>query len=96
MMARRVFEWDDPGDEEGNVVHIARHGVTTQEAEYVVLGNQNRVERSRSSSHWMTFGSTRTGKYLLVVWYAIGENPEVIRVVTAYDVERPRPKGGRR
>ena len=59
-MARKVFEWDDPDDEEGNVFHIARHGVTTEEAEYVVLDNGNRIERSRSSSHRMTFGSTRT------------------------------------
>ena len=95
-MARKVFEWDDPTDKEGNVFHIARHGVTTEEAEHLVLGKRNRVERSRSSSHWMTFGSTSTGKYLLVVWYAIGENPEVVRVVTSYEVERPRPKGGGR
>ena len=41
-MARKVFEWDDPDDEEGNVFHIARHGVTTEEAEFVVLGRGNR------------------------------------------------------
>ena len=97
-MARKVFKWHDPDDERGNVFHIGRHGVTTEEVEYVVLGPNNRCERSRSSTHWITFGSTKTGRYFMVVWYAIGEDPEEVTVVTAYDIDRPkrRPKGGRR
>jgi uncharacterized DUF497 family protein len=95
-MARKIFHWDDANDTQGNVHHIARHGVTTEEAESVVRGNDNRVERSRSSSHWTTFGSTRTGKFLAVVWSAVGDDPLTVTVITAYEVPRPQPKGKRR
>ena len=85
-MPRMVFEWDDPDDEEGNVYHIARHGITTAEAERVVREPRNRVERSRSSSYPITFGRTKEGKLLAVVWSAVGTNPLKVRVVTAYEV----------
>ncbi len=85
-----VFEWDAAGDDAGNTSHIARHGVTPEEAEQVVGDRRNPVDRSDSSTYPITFGPTRTGKYLAVVWFAIGEDPEVVRVVTAYPVRRPQ------
>jgi len=30
-----AFEWDDDDDEEGNTAHLARHGITSVEAEQV-------------------------------------------------------------
>jgi uncharacterized DUF497 family protein len=93
-MAKKTFHWDDEDDTQGNVHHIGIHGVTTEEAEYVVRNNRNRIERSRSSSHWMTFGSTHTGKFIVVVWSAVGDDPEMVTVITAYDVPRPK-RGGR-
>jgi uncharacterized DUF497 family protein len=97
-MARKTFIWDAADDPDGNVAHIARHNVTTDEAEYVVRNNNNRMQRSRSSSHWITFGLTKENRFILVVWSAIGEDPEVVTVKTAYDAIRPnpKPKGGRR
>ena len=100
-MARKTFHWDEATDPDGNVQHIARHRVTVEEAESVVLDNRNNTERSRSSSYMMTFGSTRSGKYIAVVWSAVGAEPLVITVITAYEVERPEdrskagPGGGR-
>ena len=92
-MAKKTFHWDDAGDSRGNVHHIGLHGVTTEEAEYVVRGNRNRVERSRSSSHWITFGPTRDGKFLAVVWSALGDDPLEVTVITAYEVTRPSGRG---
>jgi uncharacterized DUF497 family protein len=88
----KVFEWDDVSDLNGNVAHIAVHGVTTDEAEFVVLDCRNRVDRSDSSTYPMTFGRTKTGKYLAVVWFARGDDPEVVRVITAYEVQKPRKR----
>jgi len=89
-MAQKVFKWDHPDDEKGNVFHIARHGVTTEEAEQVVRNPNTTIDRSDSSTYPITFGRTKTGKYLAVVWFAVGSNPEVVRVITAYPVPKPK------
>jgi uncharacterized DUF497 family protein len=89
-MARQVFEWDDPGDADGNVQHIARHGVIPEEAEQVVRNMRNDVDRSDSSTYPITFGRTKTGKDLAVIWFAVGADPEVVRVITAYPVPKPK------
>jgi len=80
--ARRTFEWDAE-----NIGHIARHEVTPAEAEYVVLGRRSDLRRSDASTYPITFGPTGTGKYLAVVWSAVGDDPEIIRVIP---VPRPR------
>ena len=85
-----TFEWDDASDADGNVAHIARHGVTPAEAEEVVRHPRATEERSASSTYPIRFAPTKTGKYLAVVFSAVGTNPEVVRVVTAYPVPRPR------
>jgi uncharacterized DUF497 family protein len=90
MMARKVFEWDDPGDASGNVRHIARHGVTTEEAEQVVRNPINDIDRSDSSTYPITFGRAKSSKYLAVVWFAVGSDPEIVRVITAYPVPKPK------
>lgn len=68
----------------------ARHGVTTEEAEQVVRNLNNDIVRSDSSTYPMTFGRTKTGKYLAVAWFAVGSDPEVVRVITAYPVPKPK------
>jgi uncharacterized DUF497 family protein len=88
-MARMVFEWDPAGDAAGNVAHIAAHGITTEEAEYVVRDYRNPIGRSHSSGYPAKFGRTKTGKYIIVVFSSIGTNPETIRVITSYEVQRP-------
>jgi hypothetical protein len=88
-MAKIAFAWDADDDEDGNVHHIARHNVTPSEAEYVVRNANLGFDRSGSSSYPISFGRTKTGRYLAVVWSAVGTNPIVIRVKTAYDARRP-------
>jgi uncharacterized DUF497 family protein len=89
-MARKVFEWDQPNDANGNLQHIARHRVTAEEAEQIVRNTNNETVRSDSSTYPITFGRTKTGKYLAVIWFAVGSDPEVVRVVTAYPVPKPK------
>jgi len=81
-MAKMVFEWDDE-----NIAQIARHGMTPEEVEYVVRSLRSHSNRSRSSTDPITFGRTWTGKSIAVVWSAVGKDPMVVRVITAYDVD---------
>lgn len=72
--------WDD--SEDGNVDHIAEHGFSMEDVEFV-LSNFDRIEESRSTGRtivlgWM--GSVRVG----VVVDEIDD--ETIYPVTAYEV----------
>ena len=62
-----VFLWDGENDE-----HVAQHGVTTEEFEYVVL-NADAVEVSRSSGRPISFGSTPAGRFLACVYEIIDD-----------------------
>ena len=83
-MGKILFDWDDE-----NLDHILRHQISTEEAEVVVLNRRNDVNRSRSSGYPVTFGRTKTSKYRAVVWVQLGVNPTKIRVMTAYEVQKP-------
>jgi len=76
------FEWDDD-----NVEHIARHGITPEEAEQVVRGNPLLVEAQYRSGEQRTLcaGSTAGGKRVAVVYTMRGGR---IRVVTAFVANR--------
>src|ERR1035441_3012165 len=79
---RPVFDWDD-----ANYGHIARHGVSSAEAEQVVLGASLPIEteeRSGEDRH-TELGETTEGRLLLVVWTWRGRR---IRVVTAFPAKR--------
>jgi uncharacterized DUF497 family protein len=89
-MTKKTFDWDDADDTQGNVHHIGLHGVTIEEAEYVVRDNRNPIDRSNSTTYPITFGRTKTGKYIAVVFSSVGTNPEIIRVITAYEVPRKK------
>jgi uncharacterized DUF497 family protein len=77
-----VFDWNDENRE-----HIAKHRVTPEEAEQVVLSNPIDlvVQESEGEERIVQVGATDKGRILLVVttW-----REEMIRVVTAY----PAPK----
>lgn len=81
----RVF-WDDPNDLDGNVEHIAEHGLTIEDVEEV-LGEPASTGLSKSSGLPCLWGYTPDGRYILVVYEAVDD--ESIRVVTAYEVPEP-------
>ena len=73
-----VFLWDGENDE-----HVAQHGVTTEEFEYVVL-NADSVDRSHSSGRPIAFGTTESGRSLACIYEIIDEI--YCYPITAYEV----------
>jgi len=76
--------WDEPDDPDGNVQHIAEHGLTIEEA----LSNPTSEGTSASTGRPCVWGYTLEGTYILVVYDEIDE--DTIRVVTAYEVPESR------
>lgn len=56
--------WDLEDDPEGNVQHLAEHGITVEEAEEVLHDPRSRTGRSRRTGRPQVFGSTSTGKFI--------------------------------
>lgn len=86
-MIDAIVAWDMEADPQGNVQHIAEHGITMEEVEEVLLNENNLVGESRSSGRPITLGETSTGKRIAVVWEEALDNPLIIRPVTAYEVD---------
>jgi uncharacterized DUF497 family protein len=78
--------WDDDDNPEGNVQHVAEHGLTIDDVEHVL---ENAVEEimSRRSGRPCCFGHTPSGDYIIVVYEEIDD--ETIYPVTAYEVPEP-------
>jgi hypothetical protein len=93
-MAEVLFLWDLEDDPEGNVQHIAEHGVTQEEVEVVVSARHRRASTSRSSGEPIAFGWTVTGKHIVVVYEHVESDPLAVRPITAY--ETPPPRGRKR
>jgi hypothetical protein len=73
-----MFDWD-----EANLAHIARHGVTREEAEQTVLIAPLDLthEYYEDEERFLLAGITSAGRVLLVVTTVRGDR---MRVVTAY------------
>lgn len=79
MESGSPFDWD-----EENQKHIARHGVTPDEAEQVLANDPLDLERQdiNGEERFASVGLTDGGRWLLVVT-TTRENK--VRVVTAFD-----------
>jgi uncharacterized DUF497 family protein len=88
--------WDLQEDPEGNVQHIAEHGVTVEEAEEVVRDCYEAAVASRSSGRPMVFGWTSTGKHLTVTFEVVDKELPQVYVVTAFEAPPPAEPKGRR
>lgn len=71
--------------EDGNIAHLAQHGVTPNEAAYV-LRHPLAYDKSRSSGRPVVFGYTKSGRKLAVVFEIIDES--TVYPITAYDVDQ--------
>jgi hypothetical protein len=77
-MDSKLFDWDD-----ANIQHLARHDITPEEAEQVVLnrpadlGSELRNQEERLTQ----VGETDVGRILIVV---TAEQSDKLRVVTAW------------
>ena len=75
------FYWgDQPGD---NLEHIAEHGLTREDVNYVVQNPTENI-RSRSSNRLAVKGYTPDGRFLFVTYEMIDD--VTVYVVTAYEV----------
>jgi hypothetical protein len=88
--------WDLPDDPNGNVQHIAEHGVTLEEAEEVVRDRYQRAVAGRRSGRPTVFGWTSTGKHLAVAFDILDESVPQVYVVTAYEAPPPATPARRR
>jgi uncharacterized DUF497 family protein len=81
--------WDRDDDPNGNVKHIAKHGLTKDEVEDV-FQNPTGTDTSRSSGRPVIFGDTCTGRHLIVVYEEV--DADTVYPITAYEVpKRKRP-----
>jgi hypothetical protein len=81
-----LIAWDDD-DPEGNVQHIAAHGLSRDEVESVLLETGNVEGTSRSSGRPIVFGWTSTGRFIAVVYEWSSGNPPAVYPITGYEVE---------
>lgn len=79
--------WDDPDDPDGNVQHVADHGLDIEDVEEV-LANPTSSGMSQSTGRPCAWGYTLENVYIIVIYEDV--DAETIRVVTAYDVSEPR------
>ena len=75
--------WDDDDLPEGNVLHIAEHGLTMEDVEYVIE-NPTKEGTSSSTERPCCFGYTPGGDFIIVVYEQVDE--DAIYPVTAYEV----------
>jgi uncharacterized DUF497 family protein len=76
--------WDLDDDPQGNVWHIAEHGLSKDDVEQV-LCNPLKTAFSRSSGRPMAFGYTDWGAYIGVAYEEVGEDS--VYPVTAFELE---------
>lgn len=80
---------EEPGR---NVDHVAEHGLTPAEVDEVLCDPDIPVAQSDSSGSPCKFGETSTGKYIIVVWEQVYDDPRIVLPVTAFEVPRPRAR----
>ncbi len=86
-MAIESIIWDLDDDPDGNVRHCAEHGLTKEEIEDV-FENATDADVSRSSGRPAVFGSTRSGRHVMVVYEVVDSG--TVYPITAYEVPRRR------
>src|SRR5579864_7494331 len=78
------FDWD-----QHNIGHVAKHRVTPEEVEQVLLNNpvfiEMRIDRRTGEERILELGHTNLGRVLFVAWTPRGA---LMRPVTAYPADR--------
>jgi len=76
------FDWDA-----GNLKHIARHGISRDDAEEAVLIEplEADTQQHEAEERVLCFGRTRSGRLLTVLYT---ERRGRIRVITAYEMTK--------
>jgi hypothetical protein len=74
--------WTEGPD--GNIRHIAEHGITPDEVEYV-MANPIDSDVSETTGRPIVFGYTAAGRFIAVVYERI--DPITVYPITAFDIE---------
>ena len=69
--------WDLDDDSNGNVAHIAEHGISKEDVEDV-FSSPLGEDRSRTSGQPIVFGRTRHGEYIAVIYEVVERNLNVM------------------
>ena len=80
-MAINYVTWDMDHEPEGNVAHIAEHGLTKDDVEQVLFG-VHELDISHSSGRPIAMGFNSGGQYICVVFDWVDD--ETAYPVTAY------------
>ncbi len=78
--------WDVDDDEEGNVQHIAEHGIEKDDVARV-FDDPVGFDTSDSSKCPMAFGYTIDNRYIVVIYEEI--DSDTVYPVTAFEVPEP-------
>lgn len=78
--------WDNEDAEDGNVRHIAEHGLTMEDVDWV-LENPTEEKTSSSTGRPCCFGYTPGGDFIIVVYEQVSK--DAVYPVTAYEVPEP-------
>jgi uncharacterized DUF497 family protein len=78
--------WDLDDDPDGNVQHIAEHGLSIEEVESVLRDPRSVAAQDHRSGYPQVYGWTYTGRYIRVAYVEIQKDPRTIYPVTAFEV----------
>jgi len=78
--------WDSEDDPDGNVQHVAEHGLEPADVEFVIENSHSGC-KSRTSGRPCLFGYTPDDVYIIVIYEQADE--DTIYPVTAYEVREP-------
>lgn len=81
-----VVYWDLDDDPDGNVQHVALHGLTPDEVDSVLYNTAKDVIWNHQHQRWSAFGTTHTGRFILVAYDVVTDDPLAVYPVTAYEV----------
>ena len=87
-MEHALIDWDDPDDPFGNTAHVAEHRLTPEEVESM-LRDADDHDLSDSSGRLMARGMTHTGRFIIVPYDILCEDPLIVRPITAYEPDDP-------
>ena len=80
-MAINYVTWDMDHEPEGNVQHVAEHGLTKDDVEQVLFGIHE-LDTSSSSGRPIALGFSAAGQFICVVFEWVDD--ETVYPVTAY------------
>jgi uncharacterized DUF497 family protein len=89
-MEDALIDWDDATNPDSNSAHVAEHGLTPEEVESVLRDPRATHDVSGSSGRPLVFGTTHTGRFIVVVYEVLNpDDPLILRPITAYEVPEP-------